>query len=82
MPAKAGIHASVSLVGHENLDSGLRRNDGRKSRLLVGGESRSVLLVNALDIPGSFELAQEGIIDGIFDAHIAHFRIDLQQQLV
>ena len=35
MPAKAGIHLRFRRQAQENLDSGLRRNDERKSRLLV-----------------------------------------------
>ena len=35
MPAKAGIHLRFGWQAKENLDSGLRRNDQRKSRLLV-----------------------------------------------
>ena len=35
MPAKAGIHLRARCKAKENLDSGLRRNDERKSRLLV-----------------------------------------------
>ena len=35
MPAKAGIHLRFRWQGKENLDSGLRRNDQTKSRLLV-----------------------------------------------
>jgi hypothetical protein len=33
MPAKAGVHLRFSWKGEENLDSFLRRNDERKSRL-------------------------------------------------
>jgi hypothetical protein len=51
MPAKAGIHLRARCKAKENLDSGLRRNDERKSRLLVdefrtprlGAEGHSVL---------------------------------------
>ena len=35
MPAQAGIHLRARCKAKENLDSGLRRNDERKSRLLV-----------------------------------------------
>jgi hypothetical protein len=35
MPAKAGIHLRFRRKAEENLDSGLRRNDERKSRLPV-----------------------------------------------
>ena len=35
MPAKAGIHLRLRWPAKENLDSGLRRNDQTKSRLLV-----------------------------------------------
>jgi hypothetical protein len=35
MPAKAGIHHRIRGQAKENLDSGLRRNDQTKSRLLV-----------------------------------------------
>jgi len=35
MPTKAGIHLRFRWQAKENLDSGLRRNDERKSRLLV-----------------------------------------------
>jgi len=34
-PAQAGIHLRFCWKANENLDSGLRRNDERKSRLLV-----------------------------------------------
>ena len=51
MPAKAGIHLRFGWQAKENLDSGLRRNDERKSRLLVdafrtpllGAEGHSVV---------------------------------------
>ena len=51
MPAKAGIHLRFRWQAKDDLDSGLRRNDERKSRLLVdefrtprrGAEGRSVL---------------------------------------
>ncbi len=35
MPAQAGIHLRFRWQAKENLDSGVRRNDERKSRLLV-----------------------------------------------
>ena len=35
MPAQAGIHLRSRCKAKENLDSGLRRNDGKKSRLPV-----------------------------------------------
>ena len=35
MPAKAGIHLRLNRESKKNLDSGLRRNDGNKLRLLV-----------------------------------------------
>ncbi len=35
MPAKAGIHLRFRWQAKEDLDSGLRRNDERKSRLLI-----------------------------------------------
>jgi len=35
MPAQAGIHLWFRWPAKENLDSGLRRNDERKNRLLV-----------------------------------------------
>jgi len=30
VPAQAGIHQSVQSIAKEDLDSGLRRNDGRE----------------------------------------------------
>jgi hypothetical protein len=35
MPAQAGIHLRFRWQAKENLDSGLRRNDERKSRLVA-----------------------------------------------
>jgi hypothetical protein len=54
MPAKAGIHLRFRWQAEEDLDSGLRRNDERKSRLLVdefrtarlGAEPRSVAVMS------------------------------------
>ncbi len=41
-----------------------------------------ILLVNALNVTGAFELIHEGIIDDIFDANVAHFGVDLRQQFL
>ena len=56
MPAKAGIHLRFRWQAKKNLDSGLRRNDQTKSRLLVdefrtprlGAEVHSVDSANEL----------------------------------
>ncbi len=56
MPAQAGIHLRAIWKAKENLDSGLRRNDDRKGRLLVDefttprlqSEGHSVLNISKL----------------------------------
>jgi len=45
MPAQAGIHLRSPGNARENLDSGLRRNNGSKSRLLAS-DFRNFLLTS------------------------------------